>query len=78
MESDELTAQLKALRAEYHELVLENAKLAEQVAFWRTETRRKFIAQKRALLHQLADEIGDGDTISEFHSKWLREKADEL
>ena len=36
-----VTAQLKATRADYHELVLENVKLAERVEFWRSEARRR-------------------------------------
>lgn len=35
-------------------------------------------AEPKALLLRLADEVGDNDTISEFHSNWLREKAEEL
>jgi predicted aldo/keto reductase-like oxidoreductase len=34
-------AQLKATRADYHALVLENVKLSEQVKFWRAEARRR-------------------------------------
>lgn len=71
-------AQLKATREDYHELVVENARLTKQVEFWRTDARRFLVSYGRGLLHRLADEIGNGDTISEYHSKWLREKADEL
>lgn len=78
MESDELTAQLKAARENYRELVLENAKLAEQVVFWRSEARRRGTAGQRALLLQLADEIGDSNDINQYWQGWLREKAAEL
>lgn len=66
-------AQLKATRADYHALVLENVTLSEQVAFWRSEARRRSTAAQCALLLQLADEASDSDT-----AQWLREKAEGL
>lgn len=55
-----------------------NVELADQVVFWRSEARRRSTAGQRALLLQLADEIGDSNDINQYWQGWLREKAAEL